>query len=279
MSLRRTRPYRPVVNTRLERAFTAYVDESGTDEGNRFIVLGGLLSDGKRWMAFSRRWKKILKKADVPYSHMREFAHNSGAFRKWHSLNKQFEPQRHDLMKQLCDAIVDCAVYGFGFIMSKNDYEKHVPENIKQTMGEPYVFLARWCFVVLGRWAVNNDHNNPINIVFERGQPQSDIRRDHRIVLQHEQARRYFRIGSLVFGDKYNRKLSDKSVLPLQGADIVAYELLKHKKNMATERHGSVRYPLKQLNEIPHEWLRIGVPDIKEVVRTWEHYGPVAPKR
>ena len=250
--------------------FTAYFDESGTDKSSYFTGVGGLLSDAGRWAQFENRWREILREHDLPYSHMAEYAHSAGPFKKWKSTDKSFEPQRQDFLGKLCDAAVQFSVYSFGFAMSKDLYAACVPEFMRQEMGSPYTFLARWCLASIGVWGADNKHDQPIDAIFERGQPQHSIRMQHNILLANERARKEFRIGKLSFLDKLDKEDPKRTVLQLQGADLVAYELVKNESDRRFKPIFKMRYPMRRLTKIPHTWNILTAVDLIREVAEWK---------
>lgn len=243
--------------------FTAYVDESGSDDANPCIGVGGLISDSTKWAGFESRWQSVLLASEVKHSHMREFAHSTGEFSKWKSSTKDFEPQRRAFLAALCASITDSVVYSFGAILTKSHYEQFVPADMRKDMGSPYTFLGRYCMARVGVWADSNGVDEPVNIVFEQGQPETALRLQHGILSAQELARREFRIGQLSFADK-------GSVLELQAADIVAYELAKHWNDLASNRSTTLRYPLQQLMTVSHDWNKITAIDIAREVIVWK---------
>lgn len=257
--------------------FIAYVDESGTDDSSPCIGVGGLIADARAWDRFGVSWESALTEAAVPYSHMREFAHGVGAFKKWKSDTKQSEPERRRFLAALCDCISQTAVYTFGAVITKSHYEQHVPEEMRKDMGTPYTFLGRYCLARVGVWADNHGHNDPVDIVFERGQPQAAIRLQHGILAAHELVRQEFRIGALSFAEKYSDHSSRTSVLQLQAADLVAYELVKHWNDRASGRSSNPRYPLRRLMGMEHDWNKITAVDIAREVGVWMSIRSLAP--
>ncbi|MGH6876343.1 MAG: DUF3800 domain-containing protein [Rhizomicrobium sp.] len=259
--------------------FTAYIDESGTDEASNCLGIGGLIADAEQWTAFETQWRQALADAGVKYSHMKEYAHSTGEFGKWKSKTKQFEPQRERFMRQLCYAITKTAKYTFGAIITRGDYEKFVPEDLRRGMGTPYTFLGRYCIARVGVWAQENSPKEPVKLVFERGQPSQGLRLQHGILSANEVARKQYKLGLLTFADKYVRDNPEQSVLPLQAADIVAYELVKQWRTMQKEAtrlvqpyilQDSRRYPLKRLMELPRDWNILTAANIAEEVRVWQ---------
>jgi Protein of unknown function (DUF3800) len=250
-------------NRREATVLIAYVDESGSDDANAVIGVGGLISNSEKWAEFESRWTSVMLASEVKYSHMREFAHSVGEFTKWKSSTKGFEPQRRAFLAALCASITNSAAYSFGAILTKSHYEQFVPEDMRKDMGTPYTFLGRYCMARVGVWADNNGVDEPVNIVFEQGQPETALRFQHGILSAHELARKEFRIGQLSFADK-------RSVLELQAADVVAYELVKHWNDLASSRSNKPRYPLQQLMTLDHDWNKITTIDIAREVEVWK---------
>jgi hypothetical protein len=201
---------------------------------------------------------------------MREFAHSTGEFKKWKSSTKEFEPQRRNLLADLCDCITRTAIYSFGAVITKSHYEQHVPEDMRKDMGTPCTFLGRYCVARVGVWADDDEHDDPVDIVFERGQPQAAIRLQHGPLLADGLARKEFRIGTLSFAEKYARERPEDSVLSLQAADLVAYELVKHWNDLASNRSTRPRYPLQRLMSIKHDWNKMTAVDIAREVAIWK---------
>jgi len=250
--------------------FTAYFDESGTDDRNYFTGIGGLIALAERWEHFGMRWRTILTEYDVPYSHMKDFAHSTGPFRKWKSACKEFEEQRQGFLGKLCDAAVEFSAHSFAFVVSKNIYDACVPEYMRKEMGSPYTFLARWCLVAISTWAQDNNYDEPINVIFERGQPQHALRVQHNILLARESSRKKFRIGELDFAEKYNKKDPERTVVALQGADLVAYETWKNETDRRFKTPFRMRNPMRRLQKIPHTWNALQAVDLIREVNVWK---------
>jgi hypothetical protein len=259
--------------------FTAYIDESGAHDQSPYIGVGGVIASGAKWAEFDREWRKALSDAGAPYSHMREFAPSVGAFRKWESATKQFEPERTAFLRSICDCIVRNVAYTFGAIITRRHYEALVPEQLRADMGVPYTFLGRYCIARVGVWAQDHSPDEPVDLVFERGQPQTALRIQHGILGANQRTRREYKLGRLSFADKYVRDRPEESALPLQAADLVAYELVKHWNTVQAYARRLVgphippdlrRYALKRLMEIPRDWNMLTATDIAREVRTWQ---------
>lgn len=79
---------------------TTYVDESGTG-GEPRLMLGGLIQRAHKWFRFNRRWAKLLKKSDIPYSHLVAMENKEPPFENWgQERTQQFVRQTIPLVEQ-----------------------------------------------------------------------------------------------------------------------------------------------------------------------------------
>ena len=66
--------------------FASYYDASGSEsDAQGAIMVIGLVASEAKWRKFANSWRRVLgsKRFDVPYFHMKEFAHSKGPFEKW----------------------------------------------------------------------------------------------------------------------------------------------------------------------------------------------------
>jgi hypothetical protein len=82
---------------------TAYLDESGhsQDQKVRFMGMAGLIATSEYWQHYEREWKRVLKDFQIPYFHMKEYAHSVGVFAGW----KADEPKRRALYGELMNVM------------------------------------------------------------------------------------------------------------------------------------------------------------------------------
>ena len=60
---------------------TLYCDASGKEE-DPILTVAGFVGHVDEWLKFEPAWNAVLKEFDVPYFHMREFAHSLGGYKK-----------------------------------------------------------------------------------------------------------------------------------------------------------------------------------------------------
>lgn len=78
---------------------TSYSDDS---RQKGFVVLAGWIASAEDWIAFEVNWKIFLASYNVPYLHMKEFAHSVGPYAKWKNTPKfraRFVHDAWDVMK------------------------------------------------------------------------------------------------------------------------------------------------------------------------------------
>ena len=61
--------------------YTVYGDASGSESREKATVVACFMNLANNWVDFDERWRKMLKEYEVPYLHMREFAHSVGPFK------------------------------------------------------------------------------------------------------------------------------------------------------------------------------------------------------
>ena len=68
-----------------------YMDETGhsSDESQNFNGMAGLLAQDAEWTRLEKKWKVTLKQFQIPFFHMKDFAHFRGHFEGWKEDKRQ----------------------------------------------------------------------------------------------------------------------------------------------------------------------------------------------
>jgi hypothetical protein len=83
---------------------SAFVDETGTGDEPRMLV-GGIVAGALRWLGFSREWRQLLDRAEVPYAHHLEMDRNRGPFareRWWLDKKNAFSIAQMKILRNWC---------------------------------------------------------------------------------------------------------------------------------------------------------------------------------
>jgi hypothetical protein len=201
-------------------ALTGYFDETGSypDSTSRFSGIAGIISTPELWGAFETKWQSILDREGLEYFHMTDFAVSRGQFSAGWSDN---EERRRRVLAEVWNAIEELDPIFVGAMISLEHYRKEINEHVREFMRDAYVWAYTYCMGEVFELLKSPSASDVVRVatVF-------DDRRGFRGLLadQHElMAKEEGFLDKLPSPDF--RKMRD--FLPLQAADIVAYELYK----------------------------------------------------
>ena len=215
---------------------TAYFDESGTEQRSPYYVVAGYVGKDEQWARFSDEWRGVLSRYGIDFFHMTDFENRQKQFR---SLKKD---ERQCMLNSLTTFMRLRTLAAFPGVVLKSDYDEAIPAAHREEIGRPYHICASICMKSLGQWAEKHGHQEPITYVFEKGAEHSgDVLEAHTKALKDPKMRSKFRLGELRFADK-------REAIPLQAADILAYEVWKDTCNKASGSPRSERWPLHRLS-------------------------------
>jgi uncharacterized protein DUF3800 len=196
----------------LVASFTAYFDESGTHASAAVVAVAGFISTVERWRNLEREWSTVLRMYKLEYFHMTDFENRQGPYRDWDNA------QRETVIKRLLGIIKRYALSGFSAAVVRGDYER-LRDEYPGRLVTPYGVCAAWCLRDVADWLDSSNRDEYASYVFERGFRGAG----HMVEAfgrASDEVRRAYRFGALSFADK-------RAVIPLQAADILAYEACK----------------------------------------------------
>jgi hypothetical protein len=205
---------------------TVYCDDSGTDN-NRVAVVAGYVGKVAQWDLFNKEWKKVLKAFRVKQMHRADLESLYGEFsraRGWNERRrKQFLIKLHRIIKRR-------TVFPIGSAIIKADFESVIPDDFKRKFGGVYGWGAHECIAMLRVWCEKScrQHTEPINWIFEAGtKGHGQVGKMLEELYRDQKERVKWRIGDWSFNGKED--------VPLQSADVLAYELFKHAENQVVD--------------------------------------------
>lgn len=232
--------------------FTIYLDESGSPDDTKAVVVAGLLAEAEQWIDFERNWKDALQHFGVSALHMKHYAHSVGDFRDW----KGDEEKRRRFLARLINIVTTRVRHTFADAVLMDDYRK-VDETyyLKDTF-TPYTIAARTCVAKVRRWATRYSVNEKdIAYLFEDGaNDKGDLVRR----LKADQISNYGFIPKA-------------ASVALQAADLLAYEHLLVNSRLCTgeiQSWDETRHPFRELDKIPNDegrdWGTYTIKDLEE---------------
>ena len=220
--------------------YTAYFDESGTHPESDAAVVAGFVFDVTQWEAFSEKWRKVLTEFGVDFMHMTDLENRRRQFTGWSVAKKE------ELLNLLLPIIHDHTFRSVGVVVFKKSFDALLSDPVKQICGDQYGLATLVCWRHLG--LVMQEWDGWINCTMESGAQGAGA-----LLLIHTEDSKFttwhneHRILNLSFADK-------REFLPLQAADILAYELYKDVPRQFGKANRKARYPLRILGQKTHQW-------------------------
>ena len=219
--------------------YTAYYDASGTEgDRDRPLVVAGLLASVVGWRRLEREWEATLKRFKVPYSHMKEYAHSTGPFKKWKGKDEQRAAFLAALARALRHVRAGRAfrVLPSDFYVVDREYDLSGVMNSPGPLGGPYTVSAGNCiasFEVLRRKKHPRQEFEHVVAKGDQGQPRFDY------LMRLE--------GIIPIIKPHKDPRTGRYLRPLEAADLVAYEIGLRISHLLT---GSGRQLRKSLRAI-----------------------------
>jgi hypothetical protein len=249
-ALRLAFPSTIVSGRRLVMALEGYFDESGTHGGSSTFSLAGYVSTPERWATFETEWRAALADFGLEFWHMASFANRVGEYGQW------TEDVRRERFARLASIIQKHAVYSIGTVFSMADYETSIPFRVRKFFGGPYGAAAASTFFTGGEYARKNDAW--MAYVFESGaQGAGQVLHLFEANQRDPKEQEYFRLLSLRFENK-------RQFVPLQAADMLAYELYRHLPTVLGADPRPARwFHLAPLETEPRSWGHLAIDQLK----------------
>ncbi len=199
-------------------AFASYWDASGNPAPNKRMVVAGTAGPVSVWSQREIDWRLALIQYDVPYFHMKEFAHSKGPYSAvcWKSAGR-----REDFLKLLATIAAEGTMVGISRLVSQAVFDKANEKYELDKRFNPYAICALECALR----AKNHirklySDNAPIEYIFDQGDPGQGL-------LLTEMERRG--LPAPIF--RHSKPVAGKpEIVPtvqLQIADFIAWELRK----------------------------------------------------
>lgn len=208
---------------------SVYFDESYNQPTSKepdmplVYTIGGYLSTVQQWKAFQKEWSKTLKDAGIPFFHMADYESRFGFYKDWS------DEKRIEVLQKLHTIINKYVLKGFATSILISDYEGLSAEQ-KFVFGEPHVCALISCMKHIAVLCDEFDITDRIAYVFENSRFNGRISTTFGNLSDEDN--KGYRVGSLTF--------AQKECMPLQAADILAYEVTKEiarQKNQSNTRH------------------------------------------
>lgn len=213
---------------------TAYCDESEDSKpGGRFYVVSGYLGEAKNWTILSQAWSNALDDEGLPEFHMADCVAGKGLF-----VDRSLV-QRSAIQRRFIALLAGSPIWGHSAAIQKRHYSE-MAERFKNARGKyakPY-FLAFQHLVESMTIELDEVRHigadEKLAFFFDRQDEYKGRAKEiFESLAADDRYRSNKRIGTLTFASRLD-------VIPLQCADILAYENMRYLRDY---RHGLAAEP------------------------------------
>lgn len=204
---------------------TAYFDDSGTHTSSDAVVVAGVIGNQYQWEAVSKAWAAKLKnpspgKSPLTKFHRVDCDNSTGEFSGWSRVATDF------LVRELSDIVINSLIWCYGCAISRKDWDELIVGPNRDANGDAEGFALRACYLQSLQIA-RKLFAGEVAFVFDD--------RPHR-----EAENRFLFDLFRGFGEvppglprpiSLTFALASK-MLPLQAADLVAWELNRHSRRV-----------------------------------------------
>lgn len=204
-----------------------YCDDSGTHPDSRSAAVAGYISNVAQWVLFTKEWKRVLYQFGIDQMHRADLEALRGGFAPKYGWDSN---RRKDLLERLHSIIRRRTKVAVGTSVIKQDFEEVMPDHLKEMYGGVYGWCAHCCLVYARVWCEKpqRQYGDPIEFTFEAGTTgQGQVQKMFDNLRKSPIYRKDFRIGNVSF--------HGKTVIPLQAADVIAYEVFKQTENQVID--------------------------------------------
>jgi len=192
-----------------------YFDDSGTHEASDAVTVAGYLSSPEVWAKFVEEWQSALTEWGLRFFHMTDFANRAKLYADWTDQERRYRFAR------LVSITNRHALASVGFCIPKRSFDVIFPKRLKRFVGGAYGVASAACFLEAAKLLGPKYPSVRVAYHFEAGTRGADavFRASEwsRAVPANRDAMKF---ESLTF--------CGKEIVPLQCADILAYELYRY---------------------------------------------------
>jgi hypothetical protein len=230
----------------IQHVLHAYWDESGHahDSGCQYLAVAGLIATVEDWNRFEVEWARALADFGVAELHMRDYAHSTGEYSAW----KGDEPRRRAFMARLLKVIARVKPRILGAAMALEPWRQLTAEQRARFI-DAYFPCMQECVRLS---AIHADvFHETVGLTFARVSEFAG---------RTPQLWDVLRRSASIQGDRLGTMATDepRTCLPLQAADLVAYEAYKAAPILHHGTPTQLRAPLQALISIDrHTWISL----------------------
>jgi len=198
-----------------------YFDDSGTHDRSSVCLLAGVISNSVYWGRIEQEWaaRLLTRRAQgITWFHAFDCEHGHNEFK---DIRRDLrEPFAYGLSNVLCNHS-----YGVQCIASavkRKDWDDCAPDFLKvRCLNDPYNFCFEHCLQQVANWSIQAAKGEPVALVFAKRQGSDEFSAMIHGVYLRGETYQLPGLGAFSVADP-------RLVLPLQAADLFAYEMYRY---------------------------------------------------
>jgi hypothetical protein len=217
--------------------FTAYFDDSGTDNNSEIAIAACYISTKRGWDDFVKAWDFARCEEGFDAFHMAHFVakrdQQHEPFCHWDNAKKSH------VYGRLSKIVNENKRVGIASAVPKDVWDR-TPERIRQHFGrEHYTYAVRMCMMRIAEWRKKSLISLPIQYVFDWEMKTAQKRKEISLIFDILTADEH---AAQVFGlEPQGYSFQHKEVFkPLQAADILAWQMRCHMDKIFPLGHDDV---------------------------------------
>lgn len=193
-----------------------YFDESGTHDDSETLCVAGYLSTPAQWVEFEKEWRATLDYYGLAFFHMGKFTNGAQPYEDWKTEKKA------ECFARLVGIINARTLLSIGHSFLVSRYCAIFTPAARRVAGGPYGLAANCCIMDAAEYLRKENPEGWLRYTFESGaRGAGEVLKNFQLNMRTPQQKDHYRLLGLSFEDK-------RQFLPLQAADILAYELYRH---------------------------------------------------
>lgn len=200
---------------------TAYFDESGTSGDAPITVIAGFVGTESQWTAVEAQWTAVLAEfADkgVTRFHMTECVNQAGQFERIDSFWRDY------VLNRLSGILHGSGLQAIWSGVDVRDFEREADDGFLKRYPKPYDLCIDDIAIKTKDWAREKAPGSDVAVMFSK-QNEYESRAARIFDAYQRQQKWHQHISSFTFA-------SPDKVVPLQTADMIAYEACKEWENV-----------------------------------------------
>ncbi len=201
----------------------AYADDSGSDGSGAPYFLAGFLMGSEHWAEFSDAWKVQLDRSpQIDYFRMFEAHNGSGQFAKREFFQREVRERK---VRDLLEVIESCGPFGIFSTVDWREFRSSHKPFVSGAATNPYHCLVPWLLDSVMAWQQFNEaFPAPVDFIFdEQGEKLA-----HTVRSVYPQVKACVSESVAEMMGGLPEMKDDRKCLPLQAADMLAWNLRRH---------------------------------------------------